>query len=372
MSMPSERTVHGDAVGKALSLATLLLLAAPELAAAGDDPDAYDVLRLAEGVYGLVWREQPIHPEPNVLIVIDESDVLVVDSSMFPSTAATVIREIKKLTPKPVRYVVNTHWHDDHVFGNFVYRQTWPAVEFVAHPNTRTDAAARAFGAIPKDVAQNAANLEKYQAMLRTGKRDDGTPLGDAGRKRVERAVGYFQRYAREVGSIRTVLPDVTYDRHLTLHRGSRTIELHHLGRGNTRGDVVVYLPKERILATGDLVVSPTPFGIGSYYAEWIDTLGKLMELDAATLFLSHGSIQHDFGYVRTLKDLLAALVSRVSAEVQRGSSLEAVRASVTLADWRERLARGDEVIARTFDAYFVAPAVERAYRQARGEPDDG
>lgn len=363
-------TARGGGVGGALSLAALLLLA-PAPAAAGDDPDAYDVVRLAEGVYGLVWREQPIHPEPNVLIVVDESDVLVVDSSMFPSTAATVIREIKKLTPKPVRYVVNTHWHDDHVFGNFVYRQTWPSVEFVAHPNTRKDAAARAFGAIPKDIEQNAANLERYQGMLRTGMRDDGTPIGEAGRKRVERAVGYFQRYAREAGSIRAALPDVTFDSSLVLQRGSRTIELHYLGRGNTRGDVVVYLPRERILATGDLVVSPTPFGIGSYYAEWIDTLGKLMKLDAGTLFLAHGSIQHDLAYVRTLRDLLAALVSRVSAEVQRGSNLEAVRGSVTLADWKERLAGGDEVVARAFDAYFVAPAVERAYRQARGEPDD-
>lgn len=355
--------------GTAQALAALMLLTSIG-AAAEDDPNAYDVVRLADGVYGLVWREQPIHPEPNVLIVVDD-DVLVVDSSMFPSTAATIIREVKKLTSRPVRWVVNTHWHDDHVFGNSVYRETWPGVHFAAHPSTRADAASQAFAAIPQDIAQNAANLERYRAMLRTGKGDDGKPLTEARRKRVENAVSYFVRYAREAGSVRTVLPDVTFEDRLVLHRGARTVELLHLGRGNTRGDVVVWLPRERILATGDLVVSPSPFGIGSYYSDWTGTLERLMQLDAATVFLSHGRPQRDFAYVRTLRDLLADLVSRVSAEVKRGASLEDVKRSVTLEDWKERLAAGDETVARAFDAFFVAPAVERAWRQARGEPDD-
>src|SRR5512141_592950 len=110
------------------------LLHAPLLA--GADFDAHEVVDLGHGVYGLVWKDAPVHPEPNVLFVVNDDDVLVVDSSLLPSTSRLVIGEIRKRTSKPVRYLVNTHWHDDHVNSNFVYQEAWPDVQIIAHENT--------------------------------------------------------------------------------------------------------------------------------------------------------------------------------------------------------------------------------------------
>ena len=329
-----------------------LLLAAPALA-----DDSYDVVKLADGVYALEWREKPIHPEPNVLFIINEKDVVVVDTSMFPSTAKTIIGEIRKLTPKPVRYVVNTHWHDDHIFGNAEFRDAWPGVEFIAHPNTRTDAAEQAFSAIAEDVKTNTKRLEEFRAMLKT----DLTPEK---RKRVEYLLDVYEHYQREIPNVRTMLPDVLVTDSLTLDRSPRTIEIHFLGRGNTRGDLVVWLPKEKILATGDLVVAPAPFGIGSFYSDWIGTLDKLTKFDAATVFLSHGPLQHDFTYVRSLRDLLQTLVDQVKAEVAKGATLDEVKQRVTLAAWKEHLS--NDLEKRSFDAFFVQPAVEGAYQQLK------
>src|SRR5438067_3186906 len=273
-----------------------LMLAAALLAPQPSPPeDAYDVVRFADGVYGFVWREQPFHPEPNVLIVINDEDVLVVDSSMLPSTARTIIGEIRKLTPKPVRYLVNTHWHDDHVFGNGVFRDQWPGLQVISHVNTRIDAAEKAFGAIKTDLENNKATLAKYEEFLRTGKGSDGTALTEERRRRVEAVVRMLTKYGEEVPHLRESLPDLTFNRSLTLQAGSRTIRIEHLGRGNTRGDVVVYLPAEKIVASGDLVVAPVPFGIGSYYAEWADTLAKLQQLEASTILIGHGAVQHDW-----------------------------------------------------------------------------
>ncbi|MBV8520186.1 MAG: MBL fold metallo-hydrolase [Acidobacteria bacterium] len=353
-------------------LCALLLAACSAAAAAAVDPAAYDVNKLADGVYAIVFREQPIHPEPNVLIVINDADVLVVDSSLFPSTSRAIIGEIRKLTPKPVRYLVNTHWHDDHVFGNAVYRETWPDVTIVAHPNTRSDAEAKAFSGIEASVKETEETLAKYRHALETGKRSDGTPLTDDSRHAIEGVVQMMSQYPREMRDVKMALPDTTFEDHLILHRGSRTIELHYLGRGNTRGDVVVYLPKEKILATGDLVVAPAPLGLGSYYDDWAKTLERLMTFDATTIFLSHGATQHDFAYIHKVHDLLASLTAQVKARVAAGATLEDVQKTVTLADWKKTFAGDDAAIARMFDGYFVAPAVERAYRQAKGEPDDG
>lgn len=350
----------------AVVFATLLLSAAGLRA-----DDSYDVVDLGNGIHAIEWREKPIHPEPNVLVIVNDDDVVVVDSSLLPSTSRTVIREIRKLTPKPVRYVVNTHWHDDHVLGNFVYREAWPGVEFIAHPNTREDAAALAFGAEAADLDGVRKQIAGFEEMVRSGKRPDGTALSDASRKRAADIIAGQKRYLSERPTVRTVLPDVLVTDSLILRRGARTIEVHYLGRGNTRGDVVVYLPSEKLLATGDLVVAPTPFGIGSYYRDWIATLDKLMQFDAKTIFLGHGPIQHDYAHVRNVRGLLEALVTRVGDEVARGASLDEVKKSVTLADWREKLAAGDDLAARGFDAYFVVPAVERAYHQAKGDPDE-
>jgi cyclase len=344
--------------------ATLL---APQPSSAPED--AYDVLKFADGVYGFVWREKPFHPEPNVLIVINDADVLVVDSSMLPSTARTIVGEIRKLTPKPVRYLVNTHWHDDHVFGNGVFREAWPGLQIISHENTRIDAADKAFGAIETDLENNKATIAKFEEYLRTNTGSDGTPLTVERRRRAEATLRFIKNYGEEIPHVQEALPDLTFEGALTLQSGSRTIRIEYLGRGNTRGDVVVYLPKERIVASGDLVVAPVPFGIGSYYAEWADTLGKLQQLDASTILIGHGAVQHDWSAAARVQRLLTDLVSRVKAEVAAGATLEAVQKKVTLADWKKELAGDDPLAQRAFDAYFVQPAVERAYRQAKGEP---
>lgn len=346
------------------------MLAATLLAPQPSAPEeAYDVVKFAEGVYGFVWREKPFHPEPNVLIVINDEDVLVVDSSMLPSTARTIVEEIRKLTPRPVRYLVNTHWHDDHVFGNGVFREAWPGMQIISHVNTRIDAASQAFGAIETDVENNKATVAKFEEYLRTGRGSDGTPLTEARRRRAEATLRLLKKYVDEVPQVHESLPDLTFNGSLTLQAGSRTIRIEHLGRGNTRGDIFVYLPKEKVVASGDLVVAPVPFGIGSYYAEWADTLGKLQQLDASTILLGHGPVQHDWSAATRVQRLLTDLVARVKTEVAAGATLEAVQKKVTLDDWKKELAGDDPLAQRAFDAYFVQPAVERAYRQAKGEP---
>ena len=104
----------------AVTLCEAICLGTPVNAQPATDP--YSIVKMADGVYGFVWADQT-GPEPNMLIVVNDEDVLLVDSSMYPSDARAVVSEIRKLTPKPVRYLVNTHWHDDHLFGNSVIQE---------------------------------------------------------------------------------------------------------------------------------------------------------------------------------------------------------------------------------------------------------
>ncbi|HEX5131443.1 MAG TPA: MBL fold metallo-hydrolase [Candidatus Krumholzibacteria bacterium] len=332
---------------------------------------SYDIVTLADGVYGFVWSDPLKDPiEGNALFVINPHDVLVVDTGILPGTARAMVAELEKLTDRPVRYVVNTHWHDDHVNGNQVYEDRWPGVEFIAHRNTRTDVIDRVINTRKADIAAMVPVREKYRRWADTGLDDEGKQLVESRRNRAREIADMYAMCIPELESLRPCPPTLTFDDSLVIHRGERVIKIMYLGLGNTRGDTVVLLPNEHIAATGDLMAYPVPFGIGSYYKDWIDTLARVDSLNANVLFFGHGPPQRDRAYLRQVQDLLQALVQQVDAAVNAGATLEETQARVTLADWKARFAGEDEGKQRAFDAFFVQPAVERAWRQARGEPD--
>lgn len=330
----------------------------------------YEVVRLTDGVHGIVWKDPLGNPTANVLIVINDRDVLVVDSGVLPSVSRRVVQEIRKLTDKAVSYVVNTHWHDDHIFGNQAYREAWPQVEFIAHPNTRIDAGKLAFSSLAGSEKSGRETIERLRRWVREGKDDTGKPVDAARKKRIEDAVVVYGAFVDEIPKIRPTYPDLTVDTSLILHRGARTIEIRYLGLGNTRGDLVVFLPQEKIVATGDLLVNPVPFGIGSYYRQWITTLDRLSELDATILFPGHGTVQRDREYLITVQGLLRTMVDEVQVAADRGDSLEQVQTQVTLESWRKKLAGDDPQKNRAFTDFFLNPAIPRVYRQAKGMAD--
>jgi glyoxylase-like metal-dependent hydrolase (beta-lactamase superfamily II) len=136
---------------------------------------------------------------------------------------------------------------------------------------------------------------------------------------------------------------------------------------------VVVFLPAERIVASGDLLVHPIPFCFGSYYREWVDTLTALDGLAADVLLPGHGPVMRDRDYLHTVQDLLRAIVVETGRAVDQGLTLEEAQSRILLPEWRTRLAGDDQDRGHAFDAFVLAPAVERAYRQAKGEdPPEG
>src|ERR1051325_8857768 len=98
----------------------------------------FKIVKLARNVYAAIRTEPPgLTVNANSVFIINDNDVVVVDTTLTPGTARETIAALKQLTNKPVKYVINTHWHDDHIMGNQAYREAFPGVEFIAHANTR-------------------------------------------------------------------------------------------------------------------------------------------------------------------------------------------------------------------------------------------
>ena len=331
----------------------------------------YDIVKLADGVYGFVWRDASQDPiQGNALFIINDRDVVVVDTGLLPSTARVMAAELRTLTPKPVRYVVNTHWHDDHHGGNAVYRELWPDVQIVGHRETRADIIEKTYRARPKSLLDMLAAADQYEHWAATGKDDQGKPLEERRRRRAGEIAALSRAILPELTTIVDMPPDVTFDDRLVLYRGERTIEIRWLGLGNTRGDTVVVLPRERIAASGDLLVHPIPFMFGSYHEAWVKTLDAVDTLPVDVLFPGHGPVLRDRTYLRQVRGLLQALVDRVKTAVAAGATLEETQQQVTLQDWKAAFAGDDTGKQRAFEVFVLQPAVERMWRQARGEPD--
>jgi glyoxylase-like metal-dependent hydrolase (beta-lactamase superfamily II) len=173
---------------------------------------------------------------------------------------------------------------------------------------------------------------------------------------------------AAELAGAGIVEPDLTFEEGLTVRLGKREVRIAFFGKGNTEGDTVVLVPDSKVAITGDLLVSPVPYGYGCHPAAWIQTLGRLMATDAATIVPGHGPVLHDWEYAKRVRAVLEAVRAQVGDAVRQGASLDETRKRVRLEGFEKEFAGDDFGRGKAFRDFFVLSAVERAYQEAKGE----
>ena len=306
------------------------------------------VTKLAEGVYEI---EHAHNGGGNTTVIIGERQVFVVDSCFLPSAARDDIAQIRQWTNKPVSFVLNTHFHNDHNFGNRVYMDAFPAVTIIAHVETKKDM--DLFG--PGSLMREERDSYGFQKMLETGKTPDGVALTEDQKSQVRAALARKPAMLEELRRIKFQSATLTFDHDFIIDVGNREVQVKFLGRGNTAGDAVAYLPKERIVVAGDLVAYPVPNMIDGYPAEWIHTLQNLAQLDADTIVPGHGPILHDKSYIYLLRDFMKSAVDQVNEKLRQTSpamfqTVDDVRGAVDLTPFRQRFAGNDADLGIAFD----------------------
>ena len=243
---------------------------------------AWTFNKIADGVYHAVGTGSLVVMS-NATIIEGDRDVLVVDSQVSPAGAWSLREELKAITPKPIRWVVNSHYHFDHSHGNQIYG---PEVEIIGHEFARQqilagksqDSPAREFyvGGIPATIK----NLEGRLAAAKDDKE----------KSTIQAQLDIQRTFFEGTNAVKPTPPTMTLTQNLTLHRGTREIRILFLGRGHTAGDVVVYLPKERVVATGDLLVEGTSYMGDAFFTDWNQTIETLKGLDFDTVLPGHGN----------------------------------------------------------------------------------
>ena len=363
MKMPAHRHF-------ALSILLLaVLLPARALAVDSLLVNERKVTELAPGVYTI----RHVDPFPgwvngNTTVIIGDREVLVVDACQFSFVAQEDIAQIRQWTSKPVRWLVNTHWHQDHNANNNQYMREFPGLAIVSHPATREMIAETSLYFLQVTLSQAGSLRDKLTKRLETGKTDDGQPLTDEKREQAKKRLEQLERIVASTKDFSLQLPTVTFERQMTIDLGGREARVMHLGRGNTAGDVVVYLPKEKILMSGDLLVSPVPFTFDGYPAEWIETLEKLDRLDADVIVPGHGAVMHDKSYLHLVAEMMRSVVAQVQEQLRldHDASLDKVKKAVDLNPWVEKFSGGDKNIAEFFNYGIGDKFVELVFNEAK------
>jgi glyoxylase-like metal-dependent hydrolase (beta-lactamase superfamily II) len=319
--------------------------------------------KVAEGIYAAMPPHAQRFDESNAAIIVGDAGVLVVDTQTAPSVARAVIAEIRKLTSKPVHWVVNTHWHGDHVQGNSAYRDAFPGVQFLAHAHTREDVENRAIPQLKQDIEETAAWLERAGKALESGEYNGQKLTAE----QIEQVRGRVERRTAQLGKLRAVtdfvLPDRTLTDSLTLRPG-REIRLLHFS-GHTRGDVVVYLPAERVLITGDLLDDLPYTGHGSPKA-LAETIRALEKLDFDAIIPGHGRVRRGAEvreHLRKVAELFDSIVKQAEAAARAGLSVDDAKKKVDVSALRPHFVT-DDASTRYWN-FFVGEAVARAHAEA-------
>jgi glyoxylase-like metal-dependent hydrolase (beta-lactamase superfamily II) len=263
----------------------------------------------------------------NSVVIVNDDDVAVFDSCTRAVTAKAVIGEIRRLTDKPVRVLINSHWHQDHWSGNEEYTKAFPGVRIIASAETRAYMEVMGSAFFVRELEQFglSAMREDLAAALRTGRLADGSPLTAAARARKEASIRMASQFAAEVAALPRVLPNVVYRNDMTFWSGRRELRLMSV-TGDATGSTVLYLPGSRILVTGDVLVSPEdgkgppPWTTNSYaITPWLESLRRLDALGAAAIVPGQGPVMHDGTYLRRTIDLFAAVLDQVHSALGRG-----------------------------------------------------
>jgi len=355
-----------------LTLTLALTLGWTAVAAQARD-DGARIERVGDGIYAIIHENATDEwPHGNTGVVVGDDGVLVVDAAYLPSRARADIALIRSVTDQPVRYLVMTHWHFDHNNGTVAYRDAFPGLLIVSERQTRhwIDLNATYWSRMSTAPGSaRRASLATLEQRLAADTDSAGRTLTAEEKRTLERTIGQRRGELKELATLTVVPPNLVFDRELTLHVGKRRIELRNRGPANSPADVTVYLPEERVLFTGDILVQdPLPYPFGAWPVPWVGVLRELEALPVAALVPGHGPVMRDHTYTRTVRQLMEAVTSRADSMTRRGMTLQQVQDSMSLEDVRRGYPAWNDGVPPEDWRAITRILIERAWRGVRGQ----
>jgi glyoxylase-like metal-dependent hydrolase (beta-lactamase superfamily II) len=322
------RTLMGTALTGASVMELAWHRAAWARSAAGDEQKLFDLEKAADGVYFAHARPQTVI-NCNAAVFVRSKDVVVVDAHSKPSAAASLIRQIRsEVTDKPVRYVINTHFHWDHMQGNHAYKQTGSQVDIIATEATKQNMSQYSMDRLKESLEEMAKQIESL--------RERAAKATSAAEKAFcEGEISHIQAYQAEMKDFTLELPTITFDKTHVLQDAAFDLHLEWHGRSHTSGDVFVFCPQRRAIATGDASHCWVPNIGDGYPRQWPGTIDEVAKAEFDYVLGGHGPMQHSRSVMMSQRNYIEELTERVAEGKGVGQSLDEIQKRITVASLR-------------------------------------
>jgi glyoxylase-like metal-dependent hydrolase (beta-lactamase superfamily II) len=312
-----------------------------------------------------------LQPIGNVTVIEQRDGLVLVDAGGSPGAGRRIVAMVKSLSPKPVKAVVITQWHGDKPQGLSEILKVWPGARTIATDTTRVHLADPKTMNTPAapDAVRNAKFLEQVQGQIDYLQKSSDAAKSEPIRQGFDSAARMFRQYRLDMDGALTLATKEGFKDRLVIADPDRPVEAMFLGRANTDGDAVVWLPKQKIVVAGEIVIAPFPYGFESYPADWIATLGKLRAMPWRILIPGHGMPETDRAQLDRIVAVLKEVRAQVAPLVKQGLTLDQVKAKVDLSARAKTFFGDDPWLAMWLNQFFTDGIVTSAYKEAKGEP---
>jgi cyclase len=309
------------------------------------DDGLFHIQKVANGIYFAQARPQAML-NCNAAIFVRSKDLVVVDTHSKPSAAASLLAQLKReVSPKPVRYVINTHFHWDHTQGSHAYRATGEKIDFIASAATRDSME-------KLSVARMKASVGLAPQQIDALRERAARSASAAEKAFCTEEIRQLKAYQAELADYTPVLPTITFDKTYLLQDPAYDLHLEFHGHAHTAGDVQVYCPQERVIATGDVIHGFLPFIADGFPHIWPRTIDSIGQDDFRAIMPGHASLQTDRTVMTNLRNYIDELTGKVEQGRKAGQTVAEMQQRITVASLKSLQSNG-------YDAYLARMAEE-------------
>jgi glyoxylase-like metal-dependent hydrolase (beta-lactamase superfamily II) len=270
----------------------------------------------------------------NAVIFVNSADVIVVDAHSHPAAAAALIAQIRtEVTQKPERYLIDTHFHFDHTQGNVAHMATGSKVDIIASNATKIlmskmlvpkpRAAMDPASPGPRGAEQVAHKLEDLHQRL-------GKSTSDAERVQLRTQIDQVEAWAAEMRNFEPVLPTITFDDTYVIKDREHNLHLEFHGMGHTAGDIVVFCPQKKVIATSDIIHPGFPAFVDAYPLAWPKSIDSIARLDFIHTIGGHGKLERDKKDMTGERNYIEELTERVLSAKKSGQTTADLQHTIT------------------------------------------
>jgi cyclase len=316
--------------------------------APGASTNLFTIEKVTDGVYAALARPQ-IMINCNAAIFVNSQDVLVVDAHSKPSAAAALIAQIKKeVTAKPVRYLVNSHFHWDHTQGNAAYKMSGAKVDIIASDATKQLMTQLSRNRLKESLDGVPQQIEDLQARV-------AKTTSAVDRENYRNLIRQLEAYQTGMKSFTLELPTITFAKSHVIQDSAGDLHIEFHGRAHTVGDIMVFSPQKRVMASGDAISGFLPSMADGYPKPWPATISSVGQWAFDQVIAGHGPVQHDRSRMMHLRDYIEELTARVEEGKKAGRPLVELQKTLTIASFKSLQANGyASYVAGNMEKYTV------------------